>query len=303
METQSFKAGYVAVVGRPNVGKSTLINLLMEQKVAAISPRPQTTRHRQLGILTKKTYQVVFVDTPGIHKPHHKLGEYMNDEAEKAMEEVDAVAWLVDAAVAPVEEDQLVAQHLGSSRKPPPVLLVLNKIDLLNAMLLPQRQAEYLALLPQANPFPLSALTGQGLPELLKEILARMPEGLPFFAEEEITDLYERDIAAELIREAGLVILRDEVPHGIAVRIDEFLERGETGARITATLFVERESHKGIVIGQGGEMLKKIGSAARREIEAMSGRKVYLELRVKVSKNWRNNPEILRWLGYAGRKD
>jgi GTPase len=303
MTIQPFKAGYIAVVGRPNVGKSTLINYLLGQKVAAISPRPQTTRRRQLGILTTESYQVVFVDTPGIHKPHHMLGEFMNEEALKALEEVDAIAWLVDGMTAPLEEDQLVAQRLESLKKRPPVFLALNKTDQLAAEQLSQRQAEYGALLPEARLLPISAMTGQGVDILLQSIIALLPEGESFFSAEEITDLYEREIAAELIREAALLILRDEVPHGIAVRIDEFIERGETGARITATLFVERESHKGIVIGQGGEMLKKIGSAARHEIESMSGRKVFLELRVKVSKNWRNNPEILRWLGYVKRKD
>jgi GTP-binding protein Era len=297
------KAGYAAIVGRPNVGKSTLLNYFLGQKIAAVSPRPQTTRRKQLGILTLENAQVIFVDTPGLHKPHHKLGEYMNEEASSALDDADVIVWMVEVNVLPTEEDILIGQRLAEKRQLPPTLLALNKADLLQDDRLSEHQAAYQSLLPQAVPYLVSAAKGQGCPELLLAILSHLPDGDPFYSEEEITDFYEREIAAELIREAALLHLREEVPHGIAVRIDEFTERGETGAHIHATLFVEKESHKGIVIGQGGEMLKKIGIEARQEIEKMSGRKVFLELRVKVNKNWRSNVDALRLMGYSHKQE
>ncbi|MEA4908428.1 MAG: GTPase Era [Chloroflexi bacterium] len=296
---KAYKAGFVAVIGRPNVGKSTLMNGLLGQKVAAVSPRPQTTRRKQLGILTLKNAQIVFMDTPGLHKAHHKLGEYMNEVALATLEDADVLVWMVDVSEAPNEEDQLIATRLAAVKRLPPVLLALNKLDALAGRPAAEPGRAYQDLLPQGEPFYLSATTGKGRDELLQRIVGLLPAGQPYYDEEQVTDYYEREIAAELVREAALLHLRDEVPHSIAVRIDEFTERGDSGAFIAATLFVERESHKGIVIGKGGEMLKKIGSTARQEIEGMSGRKVYLELRVKVNKNWRNDPEALKLLGYT----
>jgi GTPase len=298
-----FKAGYVAVLGRPNVGKSTLINALMGQKIAAVSPRPQTTRRRQLGILTLPEAQVVFIDTPGVHQARNKLGETMNQAARETLEESDIILLLVDASEPPSDEDQLLFNLLVYLRQVPPLILVLNKIDQISGEELEPRSEEYLRLLPekaaeQTQVMPVSAMMSVNLDKLSSEILSHLPEGDPFFPEEQVTDLYERDIAADLIREAALIHLRDEVPHGITVRIDEFTERSERGAFIAATIFVERDSHKGIVIGQGGEMLKKIGTTARQEIEGMSDRKVFLDLRVKVRKNWRNDEKFLRWFGY-----
>ena len=230
----------------------------------------------------------------------HKLGEYMNEVAIQTLKDVDLVLWLVDASVPPTDEDRAVAKHVGEVAIPAgsPVLLALNKVDLISGDALDANQAAYQELLPQAVPLRLSALSGYETDRLLKEMIDRLPEGEPFFSEDQVTDLYERDIAAELIREAALLHLRDEVPHSIAVRMDEYRERGDTGAYIAATLLVERNSQKGIVIGKGGEMLKLIGSTARREIEAMSSRRVFLELRVKVNKNWRNDPFVLNLLGY-----
>lgn len=299
----SFRAGYIALIGRPNVGKSTLMNALMGQKIAAVSPRPQTTRQRQLGILTLPQAQLVFMDTPGMHKPVHKLGEYMNQVAEDALKDADVILWLVDASVSPTPEDLRIAERLKSMNDLPPVLLGLNKIDLLDKDLLSERTQQYQSLYPFEQVIPFSATRGDGRDELMQALIDRLPPGEALFDPDQITDLYEREIAADLIREAALLHLRDEVPHAIAVRIDEFTERGEEGAYIHATLFVERESHKGIVIGKGGEMLKKIGSSARQEIEAMSGRRVFLELKVKVNPNWRNKPDALRWLGYYRKKD
>jgi GTP-binding protein Era len=296
------KAGYVAVIGRPNVGKSTLMNALLGQKIAAVSPRAQTTRRRQIGILSLEDAQVIFLDTPGMHIPRHKLGIYMNEEAAEALNDADVIVWMVEANQPPTEEDLLIASRLKAHSPLQPTCLAINKIDLIAEDQLPERQAAYQDLLPQARPYPISAATGKGQAELLQAIISDLPAGEPFYEEEQVTDFYERDIAAELIRESALTYLREEVPHSIAVRVDEYKERGDKGAYIAATLFVEKESQKGIVIGQGGGMLKKIGTNARQEIENMSGRKVYLELRAKVNKNWRDNPDALRNLGYLREK-
>ncbi len=293
-----FRSGFVAIVGRPNVGKSALTNMLMGQKIAAVSARPQMTRRRQLGILSVDDAQIIFIDTPGLHQPHHRLGEYMNREAQEALQDVDAILWVVDCSQAPNDEDRLVAERLSRLQSLPPTLLVLNKVDQLSSSEQEARKNEYHQLLPQSIPLYTSATLSYHLAELLQTVITCMPLGQPFYDLDQVTDLYEREIAIDLIREAALLHLRDEVPHAIAVRIDEYAERSDVQAYIAATLFVERDSHKGIVIGKGGEMLKRIGSTARQEIERMSGRKIYLELRVKVNKNWRDDPDALRLLGY-----
>jgi GTP-binding protein Era len=299
--TGEFRSGFVAVVGRPNVGKSTLINALLGQKIAAVSHKPQTTRRRQLGILTTPDSQILFVDTPGIHRARHKLGEYLNQEAQESLKDVDAILFLVDASVDPTQEDLQIAALLKKLRQRAPRFLALNKIDLVGAAELQARRAAYAQLLP-AELLLVSAARGTGLDELRRALSAGLPVRAPEYPEEQVTDFFERDIAAELIREAALSNLRDEVPHGVAVRIDEFKERETGAAYIAATLFVERDSQKGIVIGEGGRMLKQIGSAARAQIEDMSGRKVYLELRVKVLKEWRKDEQALRRFGYRIRR-
>ena len=297
-ENTVMKAGYVAVVGRPNVGKSTLINALLNQKIAAVSPKPQTTRRKQLGILTRPDAQLVFVDTPGIHKAQHKLGDFMNDEAMSSLADADVILWLLAADEDFTAEDKLIAEKLGAIRKLPPVLLALSKVDVVEAETLEKQKKAAVELFPARDILEISSTQRKGLDELLQSILQFIPAGEPFFDEDTVTDYYEKDIAAELVRESALFFLRDEVPHCLAVRMDEYKERGDKGAFIEATFFVERESQKGIVIGQGGEMLKKIGTRARQEIESMSGRDIYLSLRVKVNKNWRNSPEALHLLGY-----
>ncbi len=302
-QNPSHRAGFVAVMGRPNVGKSTLINALIGQKIAAVSPRPQTTRQTQLGILTMPQVQIVFVDTPGLHKPRHKLGEYMNQNAAEALEEADLVLFIVDGSqVPPDEEDLILIQLLEDLGSPPPVILAINKIDRLKTDDLAESQQAYLAHIPQATSIMVSATRGDHLDDLLDLLRERLPEGPPFYPPDQVTDLYEREITADLIRAAGLIHLRDEVPHAMAIRVDEFTERGDSGVYIAATIFVERDSQKGIVIGQGGQMLKRIGTTARREIEAMSGRKVFLKLRVKVRKNWRNDEKTLSRFGFQSRR-
>jgi GTPase len=302
-----FRSGFIAIIGRPNVGKSTLVNALLGQKIAAVSPKPQTTRKRQLGILTTDQAQLVFVDTPGIHKPRHKLGEFLNQEAQEALEGVDVILWLVDASVNPPEEDKQIAALLGRTPRRTPLVLAANKIDLIQAEALTTRLEAYQELLKKARAehsrnephvISISATENRHLDQLQELLISISPIRPPEYDEEQVTDSYERDIAADLIREACLHSLREEVPHGVGVRIDEFAERENGMLYIAATIFVERESQKGIVIGEGGKMLKQIGSSARKEIEEMGGRPVFLELRVKVLKDWRNNEEALRRLGY-----
>ena len=296
---QQFRSAFVAILGRPNVGKSTLVNALLGQKIAAVSPKPQTTRKRQLGILTTDTAQLVFVDTPGIHSPRHKLGTFLNQEAEEALEGVDVILWLVEIPARPQEEDVQIAALLNRVPRRIPIVLTANKIDLVGPDVLAARLEAYAGLLNRdVQIISISAAQNQNLDELQSLLISLAPVRPPEYDEEQITDSYERDIAADLIREACLLRLREEVPHGVGVRIDEFTERENGMLYIAATIFVERESQKGIVIGEGGKMLKQIGSSARKEIEEMGGKPVFLELRVKVLKDWRNNEEALRRLGY-----
>jgi GTP-binding protein Era len=313
------RSGFVAVVGRPNVGKSTLMNQLLGQKVAIVSPKPQTTRNQLLGILTLPSdthttllaesppAQIIFVDTPGIHSPHHKLGEYLVETALQALPDADIVLWLVDASEPPQAEDQLVASAIADtqtrrSRKGEPalpVLLGLNKVDLLSAGQMAAVEQPFLVLYPAADWLPLSATRGDNLDELLHWIIQHLPPGPRYFPEDQITDQQLRFITAELIREAALDVLHQEVPHALAVYVTEFKERSESLTYISANLILERESQKGIVIGDKGKMLKQIGQKARPEIEKLVGTKVYLDLWVKVRPKWRKKEEELRWLGYT----
>ncbi|UCD97766.1 MAG: GTPase Era [Chloroflexota bacterium] len=294
----NFKSGFVAVMGRPNVGKSTLINQLLGTKIAATSPWPQTTRKAQMGILTLEKAQIVFVDTPGFHNPIHKLGERMNQEALQVLEESDIILFLVDISQPPHEEDRLLANALSGIKRSIPILMALNKADIESEEINKKHTFLYQELLPHADTLLISSTLGMNLDQLVQQMIVLLPEGPPFFPEDQLTDLYEREIAADLIRESILFNLRAEIPHSIAVRIDEFKDRDERTTYIAATLFVERDSQKGIVIGQGGERLKKIGIDARLKIEELLGRKVYLQLRVKVRKNWRNDDAALNLFGF-----
>jgi len=294
-----FRTGYIAIIGRPNVGKSTLVNALLGQKIAAVSPKPQTTRKRQLGILTTDKYQLIFVDTPGLHSARHKLGEFLNQEAEESIDGMDVILWLVDVSVKPTEEDKQISLLLSKLPRRTTLVLAANKMDLVPAEALTLRLAAYQALVRMdAKDISISAAQNQNLDELIELLVSLSPFRAPEYDEEQVTDSYERDIAADLIREACLHKLREEVPHGVGVRVDEFSERDNGMLYIAATIFVERNSQKGILIGEGGQMMKAIGSSARKEIEDMGGRKVFLELRVKVLKDWRNDENALQRFGY-----
>jgi GTPase len=260
--------------------------------------------------LTTDNSQLVFVDTPGIHNPRHKLGTFLNQEAQESLEGVDVILWLVDGSAKPTEEDQQIASLLGRTPRRIPIVLAANKMDLIPEEALTPNLEGYEAALKKARAategsrrndahvISISATQNQNLDLLLELLVSLSPFRPPEYDEEQVTDSYERDIAADLIREACLHRLREEVPHGVGVRVDEFAERENGMLYIAATIFVERESQKGIVIGEGGKMLKQIGSSARKEIEEMGGRPVFLELRVKVLKDWRNDENMLRRLGY-----
>lgn len=295
---EGHRSGYVAVLGRPNVGKSTLINRYLGQSVAPVSPRAQTTIRRQLGILTLPEAQLIFVDTPGIHKPQHKLGEQMNVMAQDAIEDADGLLVIFDLSQQPTQDDQRVIQRILDNLNKVPVLCALNKLDTVEPQGMEVRIGAFEDLLPGTETISISATRGDNCDALLQRLIEMLPEGPRYFPEDEITATYERDIAADMIRAACLQLLRDEVPYCIAIRIDEYKERNEHGAYIRATLMVERLSQKGIVIGKNGSMLREIGTLARREIEAMSGRKIYLELKVSVLPRWRNDERALKRFGY-----
>lgn len=293
------RSGFVALAGKPNVGKSTLVNRYVGQSIAAVSPRPQTTRRNQLGILTLPQAQLIFIDTPGIHQPMHKLGARMNAWADQALRDSDMVLAMFDLTSPPGDEDLRVAERVRASAADRPVLLALNKVDAVSEEEVDRRGAEYASLLAEAERHNVSASRGDGCPALLDRLVALLPAGPRYYPEDQITDTYERDIAVDLIRSACLRLLRHEVPHAVAVRLDEYQERGQEGAYLAATLFVERESQKPIVIGKGGKMLKEIGTQARREIEALTGRRIFLDLRVKVEPGWRDDEASLERFGYA----
>lgn len=311
------RSGFVAVIGRPNVGKSTLLNRLLGQKLAITSPKPQTTREQLLGILTEDHAQIMFLDTPGIHKPKHKLGEYMVAVASETIRNADLVLWLVDITFVPTEEDQAIAlllQELHSHEPLPPLLLGLNQSDRWSgdANVTTERIDKYRHLLgwyqrPDAPEQPVTALTfsaktGDGIEPLLATIRQQLPLGPRYYPEDQVTDMQTRFVVAELIREQALNMLDQEVPHGIAVEVDEFTERNEKMTYISAVIYVERQSQKPIVLGDGGRMIKAIGQAARPAIEELVGTRVYLELWVKVWEKWRKRAGMLRQLGYAMEK-
>lgn len=290
-----FKSGFVTLIGRPNVGKSTLMNYLIGQKIAITSNKPQTTRNRIQTVLTTDEGQIVFVDTPGIHKAKNKLGEYMVNVAEKTLNEVDVVLWLVEPTTFIGAGEQHIAKQL--QRVKTPVILVINKVDSVKREEILQAIAAYKDIYDFADIVPVSARSGDNTDELLRVIMKYLPYGPQFYDEDTVTDQPERQIVAELIREKALHSLQDEIPHGIAVAIDRMKMQNKV-MHIDATIICERDSHKGIIIGKQGSMLKKIGSTARYEIERMLDCKVNLKLWVKVKKDWRDSEFLMKNFGY-----
>lgn len=301
MKDLKYKSGFVTLIGRPNVGKSTLMNQLIGQKIAITSDKPQTTRNRIQTVYTDDRGQVIFLDTPGIHKAKNKLGEYMVNIAERTMSEVDVILWLVEPSTFIGAGEQHIAEQLMKVKTP--IILVINKIDTVKKEEILTFIAAYKDLISFAEIIPVSALKGENTKELLKAIYQYIPEGPQYYDEDTITDQPERQIVAELIREKALKLLDDEIPHGIAVSIDRMKERpGRSGnggmIDIDATIVCERDSHKGIIIGKGGSKLKQIGTQARLEIEGLLDCKVNLQLWVKVKKDWRDSDFFMKNFGY-----
>lgn len=297
IESKKHYSGFAAIVGRPNVGKSTLTNHLIGEKIAIMSDRPQTTRNKIMCIMNTDNAQIMFLDTPGIHKPHHKLGEYMVRTAESTLKEVDVILFVVDASEKRGAGEEYITELLQKVKTP--VILVVNKIDKLQDKDKLFRIIDsYSKTYDFAAIVPVSALEDEEFPGLVAEITKHLPEGPAYFPDDMITDQPERVIAAEMIREKILLLTRDEIPHSIAVEVEEFKERDNDDVYIRATIFVERDSQKGIVIGVKGSLLKKIGQQARADIEGLLGCKVFLDLWVKVKADWRNKDKALKQFGY-----
>ena len=289
-------SGFVAIVGRPNVGKSTLLNQLLGEKVAIVSPKPQTTRNRITGIKTTATSQIIFLDTPGIHRAHSLINRRMVDVALRTLQEVDGLLWLVDAREGLRTEDEDIAGALGDSRAA--TLILLNKMDLISkGKLLPLMQ-RCSTLLPEREIIPVSALKGENIALVLERVVRLLPEGPRYYSEGEVTDQTERFVAAEIIREKIFLLTREEIPYGTAVTVEEFVEKEVKNLIvISATIRVERESHRPILIGKKGAMLKEIGRQAREELESLLGCKIFLELFIKVHRGWTQDPHALTELG------
>lgn len=296
MKPDSYTSGFVSVIGRPNVGKSTLVNSLIGQKIAIMSDKPQTTRNKILCVLTLSDSQILFIDTPGIHKPKHKLGEYMVKQAETTLKEVDVILFVVDATEEMGAGEKYILERLAAVKTP--VILAVNKIDLVQKEKLLPIIDNYRAHYQFAAIVPISAMCKDNLADLVQEIKSRLSPGPQYYPDDMVTDQPERLIIAELVREKVLTLTREEIPHAIAVDIEEIAQRANEDVYIRAVVYVERESQKGIVIGAGGALLKEIGRLARTDIENLLGSKVFLDLWVKVKKDWRNRDGVLRSFGY-----
>ncbi|ART77322.1 GTPase Era [Sutcliffiella horikoshii] len=293
----NYKSGFVSIIGRPNVGKSTFLNRVIGQKIAIMSDKPQTTRNKIQGVFTQDDAQIVFIDTPGIHKPKHKLGDFMMKVAQNTLKEVDLVLFMINAKEGLGKGDEFIIEKLKETSTP--VYLVINKIDEVHPDDLLPLMETYKALYPFKEIVPISALQGNNLEILLDQIKKFLPEGPQYYPADQVTDHPERFIVAELIREKVLHLTREEVPHSIAVAIDSMKKReNKDMVDIQATVVVERDSQKGIVIGKQGKVLKEVGQKARVDIEALLGSKVFLELWVKVQKDWRNKQSQLRDFGF-----
>ena len=294
--TKSFKSGFVAIVGRPNVGKSTFMNYVLGQKIAIMSDKAQTTRNKIQGVYTKDNAQIVFLDTPGIHKPKHELGEFMVKSAYSALKEVDAVLFMVNVSEKRGRGDDFIIEKLKGIKTP--IFLVLNKIDLVTPEVLLERVESYKDALDFAGVFPISVLQGNNVNELMEALIEALPEGPQYYPADQITDHPEYFVVSELIREKILQLTQEEIPHSVAVTVDKMQKDEFDKVHVYANIIVERKSQKGIIIGKGGRLLKEIGTRARRDIQQLLGNKVYLELWVKVEKDWRKRKSNLQEYGY-----
>ena len=290
------KSGFVAIVGRPNVGKSTLLNRIVGQKIAIMSDKAQTTRNKIQGVYTTPEAQLIFIDTPGIHKPKHRLGDFMVESAYSALREVDAVLFMISADQKRGRGDDFIIERLKNVQSP--VYLIINKIDKVHPDGLLGIIEDYSAQMPFAQVVPISATEGNNVDRLMEVLIAEMPEGPQYFPDDQVTDHPEYFIVSELIREKVLFLTRDEIPHSVAVVVDSMKRYENDKIQIQATIIVERDSQKGIIIGKGGKMLKEIGTKARKDIENLLGDKVFLELWVKVQKDWRDKRVYLQDFGY-----
>lgn len=296
-EEQNYRSGFIGIIGRPNVGKSTLLNSLVQHKVAIISEKPQTTRNRIRAVVTKPDSQLVFVDTPGFHKPRDVLGERLNSMVRSTMSDVDAVVFMLDGAQTVGSGDVFIASELSKVKNP--VVGVVNKIDLLSEGKVSSQVEVAKHLFPFAEVIPMSSKLGVNVDELVDTLERFMPPGPMYFPEDTVSDQPERVLIAELIREKALELTRDEVPYSIAVMVDRVAPReGGELVDVEAVIYVERDSQKGIIVGKGGRMIKEIGTRARRDIEPLLGNQIFLDLRVKVEKDWSKNPEFIKRLNY-----
>ena len=294
--TKPFKSGFVAIVGRPNVGKSTFMNYVLGQKIAIMSDKAQTTRNKIQGVYTKEDAQIVFLDTPGIHKPKHELGEFMVKSAYSALKEVDAVLFMVNVSEKRGPGDDFIIEKLKGIKTP--IFLVLNKIDLVTPEVLLERVESYKDALDFAGVFPISVLQGNNVNELMEGLINALPEGPQYYPADQITDHPEYFVVSELIREKILQLTQEEIPHSVAVTVDKMQKDEFDKVHVYANIIVERKSQKGIIIGKGGRLLKEIGTRARRDIQQLLGNKVHLELWVKVEKDWRKRKSNLQEYGY-----
>ncbi|MDQ0150115.1 GTPase Era [Eubacterium multiforme] len=291
-----FKSGFISIVGRPNVGKSTLMNYIMGEKLSIVSNKPQTTRNNIQTILTTDDYQMIFVDTPGIHKPKHKLGEYMVNSAKDSTKDVDLILFLTNPGEEIGRGDKFILESLKS--KNAPVFLVLNKVDEFTQDVVAKSLIDFSKEFNFKEIIPISALKGKNVDELLKLMVKELPEGPKYYPEDMITDVQERFVVSEIVREKALRTLRDEVPHGIAVDVIQMKQKENGTYHIEVDLICEKDSHKGIIIGKNGQSLKKIGEASRYELERFLRSKVNIKIWVKVRKEWRDNQTLLKELGY-----
>lgn len=299
MDNPNFKSGFVALIGRPNVGKSTLLNYIVGQKVAIMSNVAQTTRNKIQGIYTSKDAQIVFIDTPGIHKPATKLGDFMERSTLSALDEVDAVVYVVSATEKRGPGDNFIIDRLKQVKQP--IYLVVNKIDQVHPNDLPDIVAQYKDALPFKGIIPISALQGNNVNELINELVAGLPHGPQYYPDDQVSDHPERFVIAEMIREKVFMLTRDEVPHSVAVDVTSVKREDEEHVHISANIVVERPGQKGIIIGKKGQMLKKIGTMARKDIERLLGDRVYLQLWVKVVPKWRDKSAMLKDYGYRNK--